>query len=213
MKKALLTIVLGAFITTSINLPTYAKPLKASASNKNQTLLNQKQVESKENRQIKTEKTTKKFKDKVPPVIKFGKTVIPITAISRGLKAEVKWDKASQTLLITKNGNTIEIIAGSKILVNSEELNKSILKKIQGSLMHFIKSTLNNKSSKQTKPNTESNTTQQTEQSNQDNTTNNPSPNNQPNPTQDNQQNSQSNQDNMQTNTETNSQSGETIEQ
>jgi hypothetical protein len=235
MKKALLSILSGVFVATSINCPVYAKPSKDDRQAKPVLKLSEKQVKSIE-KQAKPEKSIekqvkpvnsnsqkssedtkklivikkieikpvetkkvnvkpvikKKFADKVPSVIKFGKTVIPTTSISKGLKAEVKWDKASQTLLITKNGVTIEIVAGTKILVNGKEVEQSKLKKIRGSLIPFIKSTLNSKpaapvdqtttpsdNTQQTTSDTQSNTTpsgdntQQTSSDTQSNTTSN----------------------------------------
>lgn len=215
MKKALLSILSGVFVATSINCPVYAKPSKDDRQAKPVLKLSEKQVKSIE-KQAKPEKSIekqvkpvnsnsqksskdtkklivikkieikpvetkkvnvkpvikKKFADKVPSVIKFGKTVIPTTSISKGLKAEVKWDKASQTLLITKNGVTIEIVAGTKILVNGKEVEQSKLKKIRGSLIPFIKSTLNSKPAAPVdQTTTPSDNTQQTTSDTQSNTT------------------------------------------
>lgn len=48
------------------------------------------------------------FKFDVPPVIKQGRTLIPVRAITEGLGAEVQWDGTNQTVTVTKNG--VEII-------------------------------------------------------------------------------------------------------
>ncbi|MDF2546648.1 MAG: copper amine oxidase N-terminal protein [Anaerosolibacter sp.] len=48
------------------------------------------------------------FKFDVPPVIKQGRTLIPVRAITEGLGAEVQWDGENQTVTVTKDG--VEII-------------------------------------------------------------------------------------------------------
>lgn len=51
----------------------------------------------------------RKFKFDVPPVIKEGRTLIPVRAISEGFGAEVVWDEATKTVTITKDGATITL--------------------------------------------------------------------------------------------------------
>lgn len=61
----------------------------------------------------------------VPPVIKYGRTLVPVRAIMNGLKADVDWDAASRTVTVTKavysevygvQNRVIEIKLGSDII-------------------------------------------------------------------------------------------------
>lgn len=45
----------------------------------------------------------------VPPVIKEGRTLIPVRAIMNGLGAEVAWDAEAKTVTITRDGKEIVI--------------------------------------------------------------------------------------------------------
>lgn len=57
----------------------------------------------------------------VPPVIKEGRTLIPIRAITQGLGATVHWDAAASTVTITKNDLTVVLTLGSyEVIVNEE---------------------------------------------------------------------------------------------
>jgi hypothetical protein len=57
----------------------------------------------------------------VPPVIKEGRTLIPVRAIMNGLGAEVSWDGEAQKVTVTRDGKIIEIFLGSQeVLVNGE---------------------------------------------------------------------------------------------
>ena len=49
------------------------------------------------------------FKFDVPPVIKEGRTLIPVNAISKGFGAEVGWDSEERKVTISKDGTIIEI--------------------------------------------------------------------------------------------------------
>lgn len=50
-----------------------------------------------------------------PPVIKNGRTLIPVRAISEGLGAEVKWNAEENKVTITKDGKEIVLQLGSNI--------------------------------------------------------------------------------------------------
>lgn len=64
----------------------------------------------------------KEIKFDVPPVIKEGRTLIPVRAIMNGLGADVKWDEAAKTVTVTKGDVTIVITLDSnKISVNGVE--------------------------------------------------------------------------------------------
>ncbi|WZL73801.1 copper amine oxidase N-terminal domain-containing protein [Clostridiaceae bacterium 35-E11] len=66
--------------------------------------------------------TKKDLKFDTPPVIKQGRTLIPVRAITEGFGAEVKWNPEERKVTIIKND--IEIIFqldDTKVLVNGEE--------------------------------------------------------------------------------------------
>lgn len=64
----------------------------------------------------------KEIKFDVPPVIKEGRTLIPVRAIMNGLGAEVKWDEAAKTVTVTKGDVTVVITLGSNVIsVNGVE--------------------------------------------------------------------------------------------
>lgn len=57
----------------------------------------------------------------VPPVIKDGRTLIPVRAIMNGLKAEVEWNAETKTITITRDDVTVVLTLGSMSLsVNGE---------------------------------------------------------------------------------------------
>lgn len=45
----------------------------------------------------------------VPPVIKDGRTLIPVRAVMLGLGAEVKWDELARTVTVTRSGKTVTL--------------------------------------------------------------------------------------------------------
>lgn len=59
----------------------------------------------------------------VPPVIKSGRTLVPIRAISQSLGAEVNWNQEEQTAIIVKDGVEIKLVLNEvKAYVNGEEI-------------------------------------------------------------------------------------------
>ena len=61
-------------------------------------------------------------KDDVTPVIKNGRTLVPIRFISESLGAEVNWNDTENSAYISRNGNNIVIPVGKNyILVNGEQ--------------------------------------------------------------------------------------------
>lgn len=50
----------------------------------------------------------------VPPVIKDGRTLIPVRAISEGLGAKVEWDAATKTITISRGDVTIKLVLGEQ---------------------------------------------------------------------------------------------------
>jgi hypothetical protein len=62
------------------------------------------------------------FLSDVPPVIKDGRVLIPVRAVTNGLGADVKWDPQEQKVTITRGEIKIEIFLDSWIYyVNGEE--------------------------------------------------------------------------------------------
>ncbi len=58
----------------------------------------------------------------VAPVLKDGRTLLPLRAIANALKANVAWDARTNTVTITKNGTKIQLVLGSNIVkVNGKE--------------------------------------------------------------------------------------------
>jgi hypothetical protein len=85
----------------------------------------------------------KNLSKKVPPVIKFGKIVINVNALTKSTKAdEVSWDGTFQSLVIKKGDNVIEIINGKSIVVNGTAVDPATLQKVQGSLLPYIQKVL-----------------------------------------------------------------------
>lgn len=67
--------------------------------------------------------SNKKFKFDTPPVIKGGRTLIPVRAITEGLGAAVKWNAETKQVTITKDQTTIVLTLGSTTaLVNGVEV-------------------------------------------------------------------------------------------
>jgi hypothetical protein len=65
----------------------------------------------------------KELKFDVPPVIKYGRTLIPVRAVSNALGADVAWDGATGTVTITKDETVIVIKLGSNVAtVNGVEV-------------------------------------------------------------------------------------------
>jgi hypothetical protein len=64
-----------------------------------------------------------KFKFDTPPVIKGGRTLIPVRAITEGFGAELAFNQESQTVTITKGDTVIELTLGSTTaIVNGQEV-------------------------------------------------------------------------------------------
>lgn len=62
------------------------------------------------------------IKFEIPPVIKEGRTLIPVRAITESLGADVAWDSSTSTITVSKDDTVIILTLGSNIvLVNGEE--------------------------------------------------------------------------------------------
>lgn len=59
---------------------------------------------------------------KIVPIVKNGRTLIPVRFISESLNAEVDWDQAASAVTITLDGNTARLKPGNKaMLLNNVE--------------------------------------------------------------------------------------------
>ncbi|WP_066504062.1 copper amine oxidase N-terminal domain-containing protein [Abyssisolibacter fermentans] len=64
-----------------------------------------------------------KFKFDTPPVIKYGRTLIPVRAITEGFKANVEWKPDTKEAVVTKGETEIVLQLDSNIaIVNGEEI-------------------------------------------------------------------------------------------
>lgn len=58
----------------------------------------------------------------IPPVIKDGRTLIPVRGLMNSLGAELVWDEAAQTVTVTKDDKVVVLTLGSdKVLVDGQE--------------------------------------------------------------------------------------------
>lgn len=65
----------------------------------------------------------KEAKFDVPPVVKDGRTLIPIRGVSQSFGAKIDWNAETKTVTITKDGKEIILTLGSNVaLVNGEEV-------------------------------------------------------------------------------------------
>lgn len=64
----------------------------------------------------------KEVKFDVPPVIKDGRTLIPVRGLMNSLGATVAWDETTQTVTVTKDDKVVVLTLGSDVvLVNGQE--------------------------------------------------------------------------------------------
>lgn len=144
MKKLITFALAGLLIFSSASL-VFAKPnvnsnkaqikterkLTSQENNEKQIPFGiQKKSENSEKFNKFTAKMTVKGKElqfDVPPVIKDGKILIPVRAITEALGATVKWDQSTNTVTIIKGNTTIQFVLGeSKVLVNGNEVNLDV---------------------------------------------------------------------------------------
>jgi exo-beta-1,3-glucanase (GH17 family) len=64
----------------------------------------------------------KELKPDTKPVVKIGRTLVPVRGLSEALKSEVTWDEKTRTVNITKDNKTIRLTIGQKsILVDNSK--------------------------------------------------------------------------------------------
>jgi len=88
------------------------------------------------------------FKFDLPPVIKSGRTLIPVRAITEGFGAKVQWVGEENKVVITKDDTTIELwINVQEVAVNGEKVvldtNPEIISSRTFVPLRFIAETLN----------------------------------------------------------------------
>lgn len=80
-------------------------------------------MEKQGNKDIKAFVNGKHPKFDVPPVIKSGRTLVPIRAISESLGGEVTWNEEEQTVTIVRDGVEVKLVLDEvKAYVNGEEI-------------------------------------------------------------------------------------------
>lgn len=74
------------------------------------------------------------IKSDVPPVIKDGRTLVPLRAITEALGAEVQWQQTEQTVLISQGDTRIQLQIRNRVaLVNGEEVKVDVPPEISNS--------------------------------------------------------------------------------
>lgn len=86
----------------------------------------------------------------IPPVVKEGRTLIPVRAIMNGFGAEVTWDEATKTVTVVKDDKTIVLnLADGTATVNGESVTTDIPARIISNRtfvpLRFIAETLGEK--------------------------------------------------------------------
>jgi len=139
--RKILAVLLAALLIFSASVTVYAKPNKSKHELKIRTETRLESKGEKENRVQNKQQTKfganagiKTFKGKVringreikfdiPPVIKDGRTLIPVRAVMNGLGAKVEWDPETKTVTVTKGDTVIQFILGeNRVLVNGKEM-------------------------------------------------------------------------------------------
>lgn len=70
----------------------------------------------------------------VSPVVKDGRTLIPVRAVSEGMGATVGWDEATGTITVIKGGITVKLTIGdSTVNVNGQVKTLDVPAQIQNS--------------------------------------------------------------------------------
>lgn len=122
MRKKLIAFVMTILFTFSLASAAVTFAIPAGGWKANYTA---QQLAQLKNRELKERLKIagKTFDDEdLPPVIKGGRVLVPVRAITRGMRAQVDWNEATQTVTITKNDVTVTIVLGSsQIKVTDDE--------------------------------------------------------------------------------------------
>ncbi len=90
----------------------------------------------------------RELKADVPPVIKEGRTLVPVRAITEAMGAMVQWNQTEQTVNISKGGTTIQLQVRNRIaMINGEQVDLDVPAEINQSRVYvplrFISQALN----------------------------------------------------------------------
>jgi hypothetical protein len=128
MKKTLAFVIAGAMVLSTASLA-FAKPNIAHKTKPYKTTyttnVSKNAVANNKYQAFKGKFTVrgKKINFDVPPVIKEGRTLVPVRAIAESLGAIVNFDSTTNTVTITKDSKTIQIVLGqTKVYVNGQEV-------------------------------------------------------------------------------------------
>lgn len=115
MKKIISLIITAALVCTSTSVA-FAKSNNAGKKNNKPAIHQQKQAKVKK----------QEFKIKESPVIVYGRYKLPISPVTKGMGATVKFDKETGVLTVTKGSTTIIIDFKNKtVKVNGSEVKDS----------------------------------------------------------------------------------------
>lgn len=79
----------------------------------------------------------RELKADVPPVIKEGRTLVPVRAITEAMGAMVQWNEAEQTVNISKGGTTIQLQVRNRIaMINGEQVDLDVPAEINQSRVY-----------------------------------------------------------------------------
>jgi len=121
MKKIICFIMTATLLLTSSSIA-FAKSHNEEKKNYQQNTKYQETQHKKHSVQV----TKQEFKINKSPVIKYGKYKLPISPITKGMRATVTFDKATAVLTVVKNTNTIVIDFKNKtVIVNGVADTKS----------------------------------------------------------------------------------------
>jgi hypothetical protein len=134
MKKTLAFVIAGAMVLSTASLA-FAKPNIAHKSKHYkttytaQTNVSKNAVANNEYQTFKGKFTVrgKKIGFDAAPVIKKDRTLVPVRAIAESLGAVVNFDPTTNTVTITKDSKTIQIVLGqTKVYVNGQEVTMDV---------------------------------------------------------------------------------------
>ncbi|WP_026486606.1 copper amine oxidase N-terminal domain-containing protein [Caldanaerobius polysaccharolyticus] len=133
------TLALIVFFLLSIILPVYGHQNKNKGDKSVKLSAVKKVVEQKNERSYEKEKKYEKkskgvvrvngvlIKFDVPPVIKEGRTLVPVRAIANGFKASVEYDAQTSTVTITKGDIVVKLdLINNEMYVNGKKLDNNV---------------------------------------------------------------------------------------
>lgn len=129
LKKLLCLILIGILMTMSTTTA-YANSSK-SKKNHNQKIHTMEKKKDKKNWKV--------FKINKSKVIKYGKYKLPTTPITKGMGADVTYDKKNKVITVTKDQTSIVIdLKGKKVDVNGKKMDSDIFKVKNNKMMKVL---------------------------------------------------------------------------